>query len=134
MTTAELGERVGLSATSCQRRLGRLRQEGVIEKDVALLSPQAVGRPLLLIVEVLLERESSEPLDRFRRLITACDEVCQCYFVTGRADFILILSMRDMDEYDRFIRRSFLDNPDVKSFETSVVISRVKVGFELPLR
>lgn len=134
LTTAELGDRVGLSATSCQRRLNRLRETGVIEKEVALLSPAAVGRPLLLIVEVLMERESTEPIDRFKRLVAASDEVCQCYYVTGRATFLLLLSMQDMAEYDRFIRRNFFDNPDVKTFETSVVIDRVKAGFELPLR
>jgi Lrp/AsnC family leucine-responsive transcriptional regulator len=134
MTTAELGDAAGLSATSCQRRLNRLRESGVIEKDVSILSPEAVGRPLLLLVEVLMERESTEPIDRFKRVVAASDEACQCYYVTGRATFMLLLTMRDMAEYDGFIRRNFFDNPDVKTFETSVVIDRVKMGFELPLR
>jgi Lrp/AsnC family leucine-responsive transcriptional regulator len=106
----------------------------VIEKDVSILSPEAVGRPLLLFVEVLMERESTEPIDRFKRLVVASDEVCQCYYVTGRATFMLLLTMRDMAEYDGFIRRNFFDNPDVKTFETIVVIDCVKMGFELPLR
>ena len=134
LTTTELGEKAGLSATSCQRRLHRLREEGAIEKDVSLLSPAAIGRPLVIIVEVTLERGDSEPNDRFTRLMKICDEVCQCYAVTGRADFILVLTMKDMDEYDHFSRRHLFDNPDVKNFETIVVKSRIKVGFEMPLR
>ncbi len=134
LTTAELGEKAGLSATSCQRRLHRLREEGAIEKDVALLSPTAIGRPLILIVEVVLTKGDSELFDRFKRLMSNCDEVCQCYSVLGHIDFVLLLTMKDMDEYDHFCRKHFFDNPDVKNFETIVVKNRVKAGFQMPLR
>ncbi|TJW74645.1 MAG: AsnC family transcriptional regulator, partial [Mesorhizobium sp.] len=63
LTTAELGELAGLSATACQRRLKRLRDEGVIEADVAIVSPQAVGRPMLMLASISLERERVDIID-----------------------------------------------------------------------
>ncbi|MER8827968.1 Lrp/AsnC family transcriptional regulator [Mesorhizobium sp. M0938] len=132
-TTSELGERVGLSATSCQRRLAKLREAGVIEAEVAILSPKAVGRPLTLIVEVILEKGQSDLVSRFRTLAGSRPEISQCYYVTGRADFLLVISMTNMEEYDEFTKAYFFDNPDVRSFETSVVMSRAKAGLSIPV-
>ncbi|WP_292529462.1 Lrp/AsnC family transcriptional regulator [Mesorhizobium sp.] len=132
-TTAELGERVGLSATSCQRRLAKLREIGVIEAEVAVLSPKAVGRPLTVVVEVILEKGQSDLVSRFRAFAASRAEISQCYYVTGRADFLLVMSMTNMEEYDEFTKAYFFDNPDVRSFETSVVMSRVKVSLAIPV-
>jgi Lrp/AsnC family transcriptional regulator, leucine-responsive regulatory protein len=57
----------------------------------------------------------------------------QCYVVTGKADFVLMISMRDVDHYDEFATRVFRQNQNIRHFETMVVMSRVKVGSELPL-
>src|SRR5438552_278616 len=64
LTSEELGERVGLSATACQRRLKRLRAEGVIESDISVISPKAVGRPVSMLVLVSLERERADIVDK----------------------------------------------------------------------
>lgn len=133
LTTAALGEAVGLSPTACQRRLNRMRNNGVIEREIALVSPRAAGRPLTLIVEVVMERGDSRIMDDFKRLARNRSEILQCYYTTGKPDFVLLVSMTDMEEYDKFTREVFFDNPDVKIFETFTVQSRTKVGFDLPL-
>src|SRR3712207_5865959 len=74
LTSEELGERVGLSPTACQRRLKRLREEGVIEADIAVVSPAALGRPLLMLVSVSLERERADIIDRFKQAIRRTPE------------------------------------------------------------
>lgn len=132
-TTNALGDEIGLSATACQRRLNRMRKEGVIEKEVAILNPKKVDRSMTLIVEVILERGDSALIAAFKRKVHKLPEVAQCYYVTGRADFFMIVTMRDMEEYDEFTRDVFFDDPAVKSFETSTVMDRTKVGFSLPL-
>ena len=133
LTSEVLGERVGLSATAVQRRLKRLRETGVIEADVAVVSPKAVGQRVQMLVMVSLERERADIIDRFKKSIRATPEVMNGYYVTGEADFMLVVTTRDMEDYELFTRRFFYDNPDIKNFKTMVVMDRVKVGFALPL-
>src|SRR4051794_18259806 len=133
LTSESIGERVGLSATAVQRRLKRLRDTQVIEADVSIVSPKAVGRNLQMMVMVSLERERADIIDRFKRSLRATTEVMSGYSVTGEADFVLFVSATDMEEYEAFTRRFFYGNPDVKNFKTMIVMDRVKVGFTLPL-
>lgn len=132
LTSDELAEIVNLSATACQRRLKRLRTEGIIEADVAIVSPKAVGRHVTMIVLVTLERERADIIDRFKAAIRNAQDVMMGYYVTGDADFILVITANDMEGYERFTRRFFYENPDIKGFKTMVVMDRVKAGFALP--
>ncbi|WP_229837446.1 Lrp/AsnC family transcriptional regulator [Thalassobaculum fulvum] len=133
LTAEQLGERVGLSASACHRRLRRLREAGVIEAEIAVVAPETVGRSLTMIVEVSLEREHPHIIDAFKRSMRATPEVMQCYYVTGDADFIIILTARDMKSYERFTQRFFFDNPQVRKFRTFVVMDRTKVGLGVPM-
>jgi DNA-binding Lrp family transcriptional regulator len=127
-----IGKAVGLSTAAVQRRLKRLRAAGVIEAEIAQLAPATVGQPVTCIVNVDLDRERAADLARFRRRITACPEVQQVYYVTGQADFVLVVLAADLAAYEAFTRRA-LDDDNVKSFTTHVVLDRVKVGLAVPL-
>lgn len=133
LTTREIGDRIGLSPTACQRRLNRMRGDGYIEQEIAVVSPKLAGRPLIMVVQVYLERGESSLIQRFKDLIHQRGEIMQAYYVTGEADFLMLVSMRDMEEYEKFTLEVFFDNLDVKSFETSTVMDRTKVGFGLPI-
>ncbi|MES0139537.1 Lrp/AsnC family transcriptional regulator [Mesorhizobium sp. M0016] len=132
-TTEELGEMVGLSATAVQRRLKRLRDEGVIEADISVVKPKAIGRPIAMLVSVSLERERVDIVDRFKQSIRQTAEVMNGYYVTGDADFVLIVTARSMEDYEVFTRKFFYENPDIKGFKTMVIMDRVKVGFSVPI-
>ncbi|MCG3749244.1 MULTISPECIES: Lrp/AsnC family transcriptional regulator [unclassified Amycolatopsis] len=133
-TIAEvIGSKVGLSAAAVQRRIKRLREAGVIEREVAVLSPAALGLDMTFVVMVEMERESLAVLDGFRAQVLADDCVQQCYYVTGTADFVLVVTCPDMAAFENFARRMFFDNPNVRHFTTSVAMDRVKVGLTLPL-
>lgn len=133
LTSEELAELANLSATACQRRMKRLRATGVIEGDVSIVSPKAVGRPFSMLVLVSLERERADIIDRFKAAIRATAEVMIGFYVTGDADFVLVVTARDMEDYEQFTRRFFYENADIKSFKTIVVMDRVKAGFSLPI-
>ena len=133
LSSKQLGDVVGLSATACQRRLKRLREEKVIEADLSIVSHAAAGRPLLMVVSMTLERERSDVIDRLKRAIRETPEIMSGYYVTGDADFVLVISARDMEDFDTFTRRFFYNKPDIKGFKTMVVIDRVKASFMLPL-
>ena len=132
-TTDVIADRVGLSAAAVQRRLKGLRRSGVIWADVALVTPKALDRPMTFIVEVALERERLDLLDAFKRAVRAMPEVQQCYYVTGDADFVLVVTARDMTDYEAFTRRVFFDNPNIRRFHTNVVMEPVKVGLAVPV-
>ena len=132
---AEIGEEVGLSSAAVQRRLKRLRETGVIAKEVAVLDPPSVGVPITCIVALgMLPRAApQQQLDRFKRDMRKLPEVQQCYHVTGTMDFVLVISARSMEDYAHFARTWFESNASVARYDTQVVLERVKVGLELPL-
>jgi Lrp/AsnC family leucine-responsive transcriptional regulator len=131
-TGEELAAIVGLSAAACLRRVQRLRDEKIIERDVSILAPEALGRRLTLVVLVTLERESPDVVDAFKRTMRGATEVMQCYYVTGAADFVLVLTADDMADYEEFTRR-YLFERNVRRFETMAVMDRVKVGAAIPM-
>lgn len=128
-----IGQAVGLSTAAVQRRLKRLRALGVICREVAELAPAAVGLPITCVVAVDLDRERAADLDRFKRKMLARPEVQQCYYVTGQTDFVMIVLAASMAAYEAFTRSALLDDDNVKSFVTSVVLDRVKTGVAVPL-
>lgn len=130
---ASIGEAIGLSAAAVQRRLKRMRESGVIEREVAQISPRAVGLPITCIVGVDLDRERALDLDRFCQKMAQCPEVQQCYYVTGETDFVLVVIAQDMEAYEAFTRRALLADDNVRSFVTHVALDRVKVGLSVPI-
>lgn len=133
VSTEELGELVGLSSTGIQRRLKRLRSSGIIEADIAVVSPRAVGRDVMMLVMVSLERERADIIDTFKHSIRTTPEIMSGYYVTGDADFVLVVTTRNMEEYEQFTRQFFYNNPNIKGFKTMVVMDRVKAGFSIPI-
>ncbi|MDH2406581.1 Lrp/AsnC family transcriptional regulator [Bradyrhizobium sp. SSUT18] len=133
LTSEVIGEMAGLSATACQRRLKRLRSEGIIEADVSIVSPKAVGNHIQMLVLVSLERERSDIIDRFKKAIKSSIEVVNGFYVTGDADFVLYVTARSMEDYEQFTRRFFYENPDIKAVKTMVIMDRVKAGFAVPI-
>lgn len=133
LTSDVIGEMAGLSATACQRRLKRLRSEGIIEADVSIVSPKAVGIPIQMLVLVTLERERSDIIDKFKKAIKSSVEVVNGFYVTGDADFVLYVTARSMEDYEQFTRRFFYENRDIKGVKTMVIMDRVKTGFAIPI-
>jgi Lrp/AsnC family leucine-responsive transcriptional regulator len=133
VSSEELGELVGLSSTGIQRRLKRLRAQGTIEADIAVVSPKAVGRDVMMLVMVSLERERADIIDTFKQSIRSTPEIMSGYYVTGDADFVLVVTTRNMEEYEQFTRQFFYNNPNIKGFKTMVVMDRVKAGFSIPI-
>lgn len=133
LTAADLSQLVGLSPSACHRRLSALRDAGVIQAEIAVIDPKAVGSRITMIVTVTLEREHSDVISEFKRACRENPEITQCYYVTGQSDFVMVLTSKSMDAYDAFVERFLFSNRNVRRFETMVVMDRVKVGFDLPI-
>ena len=129
ITNEELGALVNLSTSSVQRRLKRLRDDKIIEADISVVSPSAIGYGITCVVDVTLHLGNSQVIDGFKTLMNKCREVTQCYYVTGSYDFVIIVNTRDMQHYEAFSKKYLMDNSKVKQFYTHVVMDKVKVGF-----
>jgi len=133
LTSDELGKKVGLSSSAVQRRLKKLRDEKIIEADVSIISPAVAGLDITCIVEVALERGNSQGLSKFKSLMLKCSDVMQCYYVTGKYDFVLIVHSPNMQKYEEFTNKWLLDNSNVSHFYTHVVMDKVKVGYSISI-
>ncbi len=128
-----LADECGLSVPSVQRRLKRLRDTRIIEREMAILDPKSLNYSMTFIVMVGLEREHLDQLDKFKRKACKEPQVQQCYYVTGEADFILICTSKDMSDFEALTHRLFFENSNVRHFRTSVVMDRTKVGVTIPV-
>jgi DNA-binding Lrp family transcriptional regulator len=134
MGAEALGERIGLSASAVLRRLKRLRADGVILANVALVDPAKTGRPTFFIVALEIERERPELMSRLRQWLDDEDQVQQAFYVTGSADFILIVTAQDVESYDALMTRLMADNPNVRRFTTNVALGVNKRSMFVPVR
>lgn len=126
LSFAELADIVGSSAASCMRRVNKLRADGVIVADIALVNPKALGKSLTVVVNVELDRERLDLVDDFKRAMRAAKEITQCYMVTGDADFVLIVAVEDVEAFDVFVKTKLYTNANVRKFKSMITLDRVK--------
>ena len=125
-TNVDMADEVGLSPSSCLRRVQRLRASGIIERVVAILNPAKAGRGIKAIVTVELKLHGEEHMRRFLDLATAEEAISQAYAVTGGSDVVLMLRLKDMEEYAVLCDRLFRDQTNVARFFTMMVIKTAK--------
>ncbi|WP_271407979.1 Lrp/AsnC family transcriptional regulator [Pseudomonas sp. Q1-7] len=128
----DLGARVNLSSAAVNRRLKKLNADGVIQRTVALVDPARLGYSLTVIAEVEVESERLDLLDAMKRSFLACPQVQQCYYVAGECDFVLIMLVKNMEQYTELTRALFFESNNVKRFKTLVSMSNVKTGLSVP--
>lgn len=128
-----IAQAVNLSAPAVQRRIQRLKDSGVIRANVAVLDPVKVGKPLTIVLEVHLDNERPDRTAPLRARIAAEDAVQQCYSVTGEADYLLVVNVASMADYEALTRRLFEGDDNIKRFRTSVALASLKTGLHVPL-
>ena len=129
----KIGATVGLSPSAVQRRIARLRETGVIAAEVAILDPKAAGFPLSMIVDIEVERERPELLAEFKRWIRREGAIQEAWYVTGDSDFVLVVTARDVEDYDALMQRLVNENPNIRRFRTRVALGTLKRGAAVPL-
>jgi DNA-binding Lrp family transcriptional regulator len=132
-TAERLAEQVGLSPSAIQRRLKRMREQGVIVRDIALVEPRSVGRPTFFVVSLEVEREGPELLGPLRDWFARHAEIQQAFYVTGETDFILVVTARDTEAFEKFMAGLVKENPNVRRFTTNVVLGLLKRGLTVPV-
>lgn len=132
-----LAGRVGLSPATCLRRVRRLHESGLIERQVALLSHDALaavqGHGLAAIVEVSLDRQGAEHLAAFEARAVAESAVQQCWRVSPGPDFVLVVQVLGMPDYLRLAQRLFTQDANVRNVKAYFATHRAKFDTKLPL-
>jgi Lrp/AsnC family leucine-responsive transcriptional regulator len=121
-----LAEAAHVSPATAFRRVRRLVEAGVIERQVAIVSPQAFGTGLTAIVEVTLDRQGVEHLDAFEARALAEGPVQQCYRVAPGPDLVLVVWVRDMGHYNALVQRLFTEDANVRNVKSYFATRRSK--------
>ncbi|RUR67145.1 AsnC family transcriptional regulator [Variovorax guangxiensis] len=136
-TNQRLAADVGISPPTCLRRVQRLRDVGLIERQVALLSPDrlaaVLGHGLQAVIEISLDRQDAASLDAFETRVIADDAVQQCWRVSPGPDFILVVASRDMPDYGALTQRLFTADANVRNVKAFFSLKRAKFEPRMPL-
>lgn len=132
-TAERMSEQVALSPSAIQRRLKRMREQGVIIRDVSVIDPVYAGRPTFFVVSVSVESERPDLMAGLRSWLAAEAHVQQAFYVTGEADFVLIVTAPDAESYELLMSKMINENANVRRFSTNVVMNAVKRGLAVPV-
>ena len=133
LTNAELAERVHLSASATLRRVQRLEREGVIAGYRAELDPERLGLGLQAFVRVQLSRHDADAIRAFSDFVNQWDEVVTCHALTGDMDYLLLMVVRDLEHFSRFLLDRLLNQAGVADVNSSFVLRTVKAFGGMPL-
>lgn len=126
LSNLDLAQRALASAPTCLRRVRRLRESGLIEREVAVLDYSKIGPMVTAIIEVSLDRQTAEDYDAFEAHVCAEPAVTQSYRVSPGPDFVVIVELPDMPSYDEFARRLFRQSSNVRNVRTFFSVRRAK--------
>ncbi len=133
LSTAELAERVGLSQSPCWRRVQRLRADGVIRAEVALLDRGKLGLKTQIFAQVKLSAQGRQHLDEFAEAIRRFPEVLECWVLMGPVDFLLRVVAPDVESYERFFFEKLSRVPGIQEITSTVALSEIKATTALPI-
>ena len=137
LSNQALAARVHISPPTCLRRVKRLRDAGLIEREIAVLSVDKLaavaGHGLCAIVEITLDRQDQDALEAFEKRVASDDAVQQCYRVSPGPDFCLVVHAAHMPDYLALAQRLFTSDANVRNVKTFFSIKRSKFGARVPL-
>lgn len=128
----DVGEKINLSTAAVNRRLKRLKDLAIIESYHAKIKPEALGFQTTIITNIKVINEQFNELDRLRKLFSSYPQIQQSYYVTGEWDFVLIILVKNMQEYSSLAESLFMKNKNILKFNTLVCLRKDKVSLAMP--
>ncbi len=126
LSNQALADRVAVSPATCLRRVKRLVEAGIVERRVAILSPDKLGAGLSAIVEITLDRQGAEHLDAFEARAVEEPAVQQCWRVSPGPDFVLVVQVADMPAYHALTQRLLTQDANVRNIKAFFSVKRAK--------
>ena len=133
LTISELAERVGLSVSGVKKRLTKLESKQIIVKYATLLNRGKLGLGLLCFVEVSLAAHNREDVVDFDTTVQSFDELLECHRLSGSADYLLKIVVRDREHLDQFLMDTLLPLRAVAKVKTSIVLKEIKETTAIPI-
>ncbi|WP_339674392.1 Lrp/AsnC family transcriptional regulator [uncultured Zhongshania sp.] len=133
-TSSDVADIVGMSQSPCWRRINRIEQDGVIRKKVALLDRHALGMDLVVFATINLTTSGRQNLEEFEHSVQNFDEVMECYTMTGIWDYMLKIIVKDIRNYESFVRDRLLCLPMIREIHSHIAVTEIKNTTELPLK
>lgn len=130
---AELSARTGIAPSTLWRKVNELEAAGVIRARVALLDPAKVGAKLCVLAQISLADHSEASVAGFTALVRRLPEVLECHSLSGQADYMLKVRVRDVEAYEAFMSHNLLRSPFVRAVVSSFVLKEIKATTALPL-
>ncbi|GJD37365.1 Lrp/AsnC family transcriptional regulator [Methylobacterium aerolatum] len=130
ISNADLAAAVGLSASACHRRVRLLEETGVIRGYAAIIGGPAEETGLVVLTQFTLDRQTEDFLIRFEAAVRRCPEVQDCYLMTGVADYLVKLKVRDAADYERLHKEVLSRLPGVARLQSSFAIRTVVAPIE----
>ena len=134
LTNQQLADLVGLSASQCSRRRMRLEEEKVISGYRAELASEALGFGVIAFIHVTLATHSPDNARNFRALVNRVDDIQEAYSLTGDADYVLKVVLRDLKSLSDIVNDVLMPHPSVAHVRSSIVLDRLKESTKLPIR
>lgn len=133
ITASEIGERIGMSQSTCWRRIQRMRDEGLIQERIVTLDRKKAGLNAMIFAQIKLSSQGRTNLAEFSDAIRSLPEVLDCYVLMGNVDFLLRIVTADIDTYERFFFDKLSTLPGVREITSSIALSEIKHTTVLPL-
>ncbi len=133
LSQAELAERVGASSASCWRRIRALEARGILGANVRLVDPGKVGCGVHVLCHLRMKSHAAEDVAAFERFVEERDEIAECYSMSGDWDYLLIVLVADVDDYNHFLMRTVLRHPSVATGSSHFALAQVKYTTAVPV-
>jgi Lrp/AsnC family transcriptional regulator len=133
LSVGEVADKVNLSQSPCWRRISRLKEEGYIKNKVILLDRQKLGLHSVVFVNIKLNAHGRNMLSEFEEAVVSFPEVVECWTITGGMDYSLRIITKDIQSYERFLRKYLLQLPHILEAKSHVGITEVKHTTQLPI-
>ncbi len=133
ITNLELSSRIGLSPASTLERVKKLEKAKIIESYHARLNRQKLNLGISALMMITLSRQFGDSMSRFKEKIKKIPEIVECYQITGNADYMLKVTVKDMPAFEKLIANTFSQIEEIGHLQTMIVVSDVKQSKLLPL-
>lgn len=133
LSHAELADRVGASTASCWRRIRALEADGVLGSHVRLVDAGLVGRGVHVLCHLRMKSHAAEAVEAFEAFVASRDEIVECYSMSGDWDYLLLVLVADVEDYNHFLMRTVLRHPSVSTGSSHFALARVKYTTAVPI-
>ena len=133
LTTQEIADKINMSQSPCWRRINRLQEQGLINRQVAILDRDKLGMDVIVFATVNLNSQGRQNLEQFEEQVKQFPEVTECYTMAGAWDYMLKIVARDIRHFEKFVRNHLMLLVNIGEVHSHIAVTEIKNTTELPL-